>query len=37
MDTELLRKVENNCTSFDREGKGKLTVDDLYTVVKCQV
>ena len=32
-----MRKVENNCVSFDRNGKGKLTVDDLYNVVKCQV
>lgn len=34
---ELMKKVENNCRSFDKSQKGKLTVDDLYNVVKCQV
>ena len=32
---ELLRKIETQCKSFD--GKGKLTVDDFYSVIKVQV
>ena len=32
---ELLKKVETQCKTFD--GKGKLTVDDYYNVLKCQV
>ena len=32
---ELLRKIETQCKSFD--GKGKLTVDDYYSVLKVQV
>ena len=31
----LKEKIENQCKSFD--GKGKLTVDDLYNVIKVQV
>ena len=31
----LRDKIENQCKSFD--GKGKLTVDDLYNVIKVQV
>ena len=31
----LREKIENQCKSFD--GKGKLTVDDLYNVLKIQV
>ena len=31
----LREKIENQCKSFD--GKGKLTVDDLYNVLKVQV
>ena len=32
---EILRKAETQCKSFD--GKGKLTVDDYYSVLKVQV
>ena len=32
---ELLKKAETQCKSFD--GKGKLTVDDYYSVLKVQV
>ena len=32
---ELRKKVETQCKSFD--GKGKLTVDDYYSVLKVQV
>ena len=31
----LKEKIENQCKTFD--GKGKLTVDDLYSVIKVQV
>ena len=31
----LREKIETQCRSFD--GKGKLTVDDLYSVIKVQV
>eukprot|EP00090_Calanus_glacialis_P024436 TRINITY_DN3795_c0_g1_i1.p1 TRINITY_DN3795_c0_g1~~TRINITY_DN3795_c0_g1_i1.p1 ORF type:complete len:157 (-),score=72.59 TRINITY_DN3795_c0_g1_i1:39-509(-) len=31
---ELLKKAETQCKSFD--GKGKLTVDDYYSVLKVQ-
>ena len=31
----LREKIEAQCKSFD--GKGKLTVDDLYNVLKLQV
>ena len=35
-DRKVLReKIETQCKSF--EGKGKLTVDDLYGVIKLQV
>ena len=31
----LREKIETQCRSFD--GRGKLTVDDLYSVIKVQV
>ena len=33
--SELRTKAENQCKTFN--GKGKLTVDDLYSVLKVQV
>ena len=33
--SELRIKAENQCKTFN--GKGKLTVDDLYSVLKVQV
>ena len=30
-----MKKIANQCATFD--GKGKLTVDDLYSVIKVQV
>lgn len=33
--TELRTKAETQCKTFN--GKGKLTVDDLYSVLKVQV
>ena len=31
----MIKKIANQCATFD--GKGKLTVDDLYSVIKVQV
>merc|ERR1712008_295062 len=31
---EAIKKIATQCSSFD--GKGKLTVDDLYSVIKVQ-
>ena len=33
---ELARQVEANLKRFDKKGKGKLTVDDYYNVIKVQ-
>eukprot|EP00095_Tigriopus_kingsejongensis_P003503 maker-scaffold373_size192110-snap-gene-0.36 protein:Tk03503 transcript:maker-scaffold373_size192110-snap-gene-0.36-mRNA-1 annotation:"PREDICTED: calmodulin-4-like" len=33
---DLTKKVESSCHRFDRRGKGRLNVDDLYNVVKLQ-
>ncbi|XP_059092908.1 uncharacterized protein LOC131888141 [Tigriopus californicus] len=33
---ELSRKVESSCNRFDQKGKGRLSVDDLYNVVRLQ-
>ena len=32
---DMIKKIANQCATFD--GKGKLTVDDLYSVIKVQV
>ena len=32
---DMMKKIANQCATFD--GKGKLTVDDLYSVIKVQV
>ena len=31
----LLKKIESQCQTFN--GKGKLTLDDFYSVIKVQV
>lgn len=33
---ELTKKVESSCNRFDQTGKGRLSVDDLYNVVRLQ-
>ena len=32
---ELIKKIETQCQSFN--GKGKLTIDEYYSVIKVQV
>ena len=31
---EIARQIESNLKRFDKKGKGKLTVDDYYNVIK---
>lgn len=33
---ELSRQIESNLKRFDKKGKGKLTVDEYYNVIKVQ-
>jgi len=30
------KKIESSCRRFDKSGKGKLSVDDFYNVIKLQ-
>ena len=33
---QMIEKLEKNCKTFDRKGKGSLTADEYFNVVKLQ-
>lgn len=33
---QLVKKIESSCIRFDKTGKGKLSADEFYNVIKIQ-